>query len=273
LGCNLSSDQSSYKESIPREACEISNSEVGNSEQIDKEEGNKEKILPIHNKSNTKTTNNDASNGKDVSIGSSNIKGETDANIQVGAYCFNRERIEKMQPPLGRLRRISPMGRITWSKCKFVHPHNSSKGCVNKESMLKMLEGNGIDSFCMSNEDSQNSTMIVEIIDNKYDRDRIATFLRLKFDEESECTDDLDDICEFGFTHIIIIQFGPMFLDCYGRVFKLNLMTGVLWFYGNSLKEAAEDRWSQSKAWIVEEDKSIYEFENCKYANLDSFLQ
>jgi len=50
----------------------------------------------------------------------------------------------------------------------------------------------------------------------------------------------LSEVQEFGFDHIILIgkrDYGILFLDCYGRVFVLNDMSGVLWPRGNSLDE------------------------------------
>ena len=169
--------QPPYEESVSQEAGEISYTEVGNSARMDKEEGSEEKMLPIHNKSNilsskqqvgeiyvrsvgsinTKTTSNDVSlDSQYTTPGSSSVKGETDANIQVGEHCFNKARIEKMQPPLGQLRRIYPMGSVAWTKCQFVHPHNISRGSGNNESMLQMSEGNGLNVSCTAHKSSQN---------------------------------------------------------------------------------------------------------------------
>jgi hypothetical protein len=198
-----------------------------------------------------------------------------DANIQVGEHCFNRDRIEQMQPPLGKLRRICPIRSITWTKCQFVHPHYKSEGCKNKEPMLQMSEANGIDVSRATHKGSHQSPMIVEMISNEIDRLRIATFLRFEFEESSNdyC---LEEIYEFGFTHIIILgtfNYGSVFLDCYGHVFKMDVMSDVLWFIGNSLEEASTKSWPQAAVWTVEDDGTIYESEHCKYANIHSFLQ
>ena len=150
---------------------------------MDKEERNEEKISPIRDKSNIfsskqqvgeiyvssissiniQTTKNDASDGQDVTTGGSSIESKTDANIQVGAHCFNRARISTLHPSLGKLRRIYPMGSITWTKCQFVQPYNKNNGCSSEEPMPQVSKN---DLSCMSNKNSRNSTMIVEIIDN-----------------------------------------------------------------------------------------------------------
>src|SRR2546430_1040763 len=83
-----------------------------------------------------------------------------------------------------------------------------------------MSEGNGLDTL-------RSSQVIVETIVNESDRHRIKAFIRHDFDEH--------------FSHIIIIarlEYGPVFLDCCGRIFKMDVMSGVLWRIGNSLEEA-----------------------------------
>jgi hypothetical protein len=94
--------------------------------------------------------------------------------------------------------------------------------------------------------------LTVEI--NETDRHCIATILKIDLYEESHYY--LNEIREYGFTHIIIVGrllYG-IFLDCYGHVFKLDMMSGVLWPVGNSLAKAATKPWTDEVAWDVNED-------------------
>ncbi|CAI2166063.1 11286_t:CDS:2 [Funneliformis geosporum] len=274
--------QPPYQESVSREAGDISYSKVGTSAQLDKEEGIEENISSIHDKSvifdskqqideiydlgvssiNAKTASNNTSNGSQrFTKGSSNFEGGTDANIQMGEFCPNREHFKKTYPSFGQLLRIYPMGSVARTECKFVHPHDKSKECESRESMLQMSKGDGIDAFLSVNKNSRKSPMVIEKITQETDRQQIATMLRLEFDKKSkvDCY-DLEEILEFGFTHVIFVgfhEYEPVFFDCYGRIFKMDDMTGVLWKLGNSLEEAAMNPLSQIPAWIVEEDGTI----------------
>ncbi|CAG8631917.1 4790_t:CDS:2 [Funneliformis mosseae] len=234
--------QPPYQESDSREAGDISYTEVEISAQFDKEEGNERKMSTNRDKSdiftskqqtdeiydrgissiNTKTASINISDGSQyITTGGGSVKGETDANIQAE--------------------------------------------CESHESMLQMSEGNGNDVSHTSNRNSQKSPMVVEMIAHETDRQLIASMLKIEFDERLKCYNyELKEIREFGFTHIIIVgmlQFGPMFIDCYGRIFNLDTMTGVLWKVGNSLEEAAMEPFSIKTAWIVEEDGTIDDFE------------
>ena len=142
-----------------------------------------------------------------------------------------------MHPCLGQLHRMYPMGDIAWTKCRFVQPYNIIKGCESNDVMHQMSDGNGFNASCVFH---KNLPMIVEIIANETDRHCIATILKIDLYEESHYY--LNEILEYGFTHIIIVGrllCGTVFLDCYGRVFKLDMMSGVLWPVGNSLAKAS----------------------------------
>ena len=87
----------------------------------------------------------------------------------------------------------------------------------------------------------KNNLMVVEKIKNESDARRIAKSVWYELiNKESDATDYLECIQTFGFDHIIIIgehENGLLFLDCYGRVFDWDYMTGVLRPLGKNLDE------------------------------------
>ena len=82
-------------------------------------------------------------------------------------------------------------------------------------------------------------------------------------------------IQKFGFNHIILIgerEYGIIFLNCYGHVFVLDMMTGVLWPLGDTLEEAVMKPQTSKVAWDVDEKAgTVFEVEYCMYANVDCF--
>jgi hypothetical protein len=83
---------------------------------------------------------------------------------------------------------------------------------------------------------SNNSSILVNTF---AERSRFASFIGHEFFTDSEAEDLTDYIAcveEFGFNHIIIIgevDFGMIFLDCYGRIFKWDDENQILWPLGD----------------------------------------
>ena len=129
-----------------------------------------------------------------------------------------------------------------------------------------------------------NSPMVIDVIADEPDRERIADFVHKKIDKGSDfnncmkegsvLNDFMKDIQKYGFDHIIIIaerENGILFLDCYGRVFGLNISVYPLFLCGNSLEEASRTL-SFKEAWIVENDGTLFQIEHCMCADFAHFF-
>ncbi|RUS26670.1 hypothetical protein BC938DRAFT_484285 [Jimgerdemannia flammicorona] len=65
----------------------------------------------------------------------------------------------------------------------------------------------------------------------------------------------------YGFRHIIVVgevDFGMLFMECYGRVFRFDDMVVGLWVRGGSIEEAIENPWNQVE-WAPQSDATIME--------------
>ncbi|PKK63739.1 hypothetical protein RhiirC2_716766 [Rhizophagus irregularis] len=147
--------------------------------------------------------------------------------------------------------------------------HNVSEGST-------LIESQG----CCSN-----LSMVVEIMESESNRHQLAVAANQGPCEVSSLTECMnaksdylsyfDEVKNFGFNHIILIgkrEYGIIFLDCYGRLFELDMMFGVLWPLGNSLEEAKTKPWTGEVAWNIGDDGDIFDFEYCMCVNLDYFL-
>jgi len=128
-----------------------------------------------------------------------------------------------------------------------------------------------------------NSPMVIDVIADESDRERIADFVHMKIYKGSDFTncmkegsvlnDLIKDIQKYGIDHIIIIaerEDGILFLDCYGRVFDWNISVNALFPCGNSLEEASRDLIEEP--WIVENDGRLFQVEYCMCADFAPFL-
>jgi len=195
--------------------------------------------------------------------------------------CPNRRIIQEIEPPLGELFRVGSLvgsGKSTWttekstwttedptSPCCRVLP-NRTHTQKNKSDipMCNVSEDNGPYE---SSKACNNSHMLVEKIKNEYDRHRVAASVShdiLSESKESDLTDliiDMEFIKRYGFNHIIIVgqlDYGILFLDCYGRMFYWDYMDFLLWPLGNYLEHDLD---KPRVAWGVEFDGTITEFE------------
>ncbi|GBB86570.1 hypothetical protein RclHR1_00130011 [Rhizophagus clarus] len=125
-------------------------------------------------------------------------------------------------------------------------------------------EGDGVQGY------RNNLPTIVETIMNS-NRCYIANSLGFKlYDEDQEdyisyikeeLIGFIEEIVNFGFDHIIIIgelNYGMLFLDCFGRVFDFDAMTCTVLFLGDCserikrVTKRLKDVWVQ---WIVDSDE------------------
>ncbi|RIA81906.1 hypothetical protein C1645_744178 [Glomus cerebriforme] len=286
--------EASNQESDVREAEGISHTEAGRFKETD-HEGETKKEIPltyikhyihdtrqqsedIHGRRldclNTSKTVN--ANGFDVerdTKGDCRIESEKYEDIQRSEYCPNRTRFAGMHLALGQLLRIGAVGSSTgtkWAPCKFVFPHFHVGSSGSHEPMHKMPEGGRLDESCRSR---NSSPMVIEVIANEYERNLFASYVNHGYCEVSNLNcikpgSNLDfyvnTVQEFGFSHIILIgkrDFGIIFLDCYGRIFILDMMTNVLWPLGDTFEESVSKPWTGKVAWDVDEDGTVFEVE------------
>ncbi|CAB5143584.1 hypothetical protein RhiirA1_394916 [Rhizophagus irregularis] len=172
--------------------------------------------------------------------------------ISRGKSCPNSARIEHMQAPMGKLRRI-------------IGKDGSQRPLHNVSESNTLIESQG----CCSN-----LSMVVEIMESESNRYQLAVAANQGPCEVSSLTECMnaksdygsyfDEVKNFGFNHIILVgkrEYGIIFLDCYGRLFELDMMSGVLWPLGNSLEEAKTKPWTGEVAWNIGDDGDIFEFE------------
>ncbi|CAG8490303.1 7677_t:CDS:2 [Rhizophagus irregularis] len=182
------------------------------------------------------------------------IEGEKYENNETSEYCPNATRIRSLHMALGELKGGS------------------------LEPMHKMpAEGGGLNESCRS---CNSSPMVIEVIANEYEHNLFASYINHGPCEVSNLNcikpgsnleDYVNEVQEYGFNHIILIgvrEHGIIFLNCYGRLFILDTMTGVLWPLGDTLDEAVTKPWTGELAWNVDEAGTIFEVEYCMYTSL-----
>ncbi|RIA82440.1 hypothetical protein C1645_835369 [Glomus cerebriforme] len=200
------------------------------------------------------------------------IEGEKYEDIQ-SEHCPNRTRIRGLQVVLGQLLRVSTVGsstRTKWESCRFVYPQFHVRNDGSHEPMYNVPEGGGLYESCRN---CNSSPMVIEVIANEHERNLFASYVNHGTYKASNLSSikpgsNLDiyvnAVQEYGFTHIILVgerEHGITFLDCYCRVFELDMMTGVLWPLGDTLKEAATTPWTGEVAWNVDEVGTVFEVE------------
>ncbi|CAB4418399.1 unnamed protein product [Rhizophagus irregularis] len=186
--------------------------------------------------------------------GSKDKEGEHAGNTldKEEGQCPNIGKMEKMQTSLGKLRRVGSLGGDDWKTivprktCRLIHPNSRCtedelSSIANYSNMLQMRSsegGNRKTSCC-------NDSILVDIFE---DKSRIATLINYEVLDN----DDVDPkeliyyikiVAKFGFDHIIIIgeiEFGLLFLDCYGRVFLWEDQGQMLWPLGNSPEDVSK---------------------------------
>ncbi|CAG8704961.1 7357_t:CDS:2, partial [Ambispora leptoticha] len=198
------------------------------------------------------------------------IKSENNKDIIVEfKSCPNRRTIENLQASFGKLFRIGTLGGTTWTTeiqkepCHYVLAHPGSGTKDDQESLTqvsKYEDQNG--ALC------DNKLLVVDTFENDSDRRNLASFIGCELPSDSGDPKGLQLYmmwaAKFGFNHIIIIgeiDYGMIFLDCYGRVFLWEDMCQMLWPMGNSLEEARLNDGKDNLYWILLNDEVICEIE------------
>ncbi|GES79534.1 hypothetical protein GLOIN_2v1471870 [Rhizophagus clarus] len=174
--------------------------------------------------------------------------------------CPNREKIKRLQEFLGSLCRVNTMEGSSWNPktpCNFIHPNDNPNG-TDTSSMSSVQGNNKFDLSC------NNSSLVVEMIANKSDSDRVAASLHLKIESIDLRVDGISsylmEIAMCGFNHIIIIgeiHCGLLFLDCYERVFMWDSLVGIFLFCGNFFEALFEK--PCEVPWAVSLDGTVWE--------------
>lgn len=173
----------------------------------------------------------------------SEIEGEEYEDVTVSdkcEKCSNRNTIDRMSSLFGKLRRVNFLegdAQFQSGGCRFIYTHSNStqEKLINNDqrTMLQVSVRDNSNSFASA---SNNSYILVNTF---AEQSHFASFIGLKFFTDSEAEDLTDYIArveEFGFNHIIIVgevDFGMIFLDCYGRIFKWDDESQILWPLGD----------------------------------------
>jgi len=208
---------------------------------------------------------------------------ETEDIQRFGSSCPNTATIETLSPFLGKLCRIGTVGGTAesrWRSCQHILPNY---WCKKDGSEGPMPHVSGGSALVEPQAHRNNSPMVIDVIADESDRERIVDFVHMKIDKGSDFTncmkegsllnDFMKHIQKYGFDHIIIIaelEDGILFLDCYGRVFEWNISVNALFPCGNSLEEASKDL--VEDPWIVDNSGRLFQVEYCMCADLLIFL-
>ncbi|CAB5361342.1 hypothetical protein RhiirA1_427267 [Rhizophagus irregularis] len=198
---------------------------------------------------------------------SNTVESERDEGATMGlTYCPNSGTIKSLQASFGKLCRIGNMGSVTRGNelCRLVLPHPNPAQEVGPTSYDQ--EPVSIMSNCGKNDVSpqgcSDSLMVVETFVREQDRRRMAlTFgYDLPFGSRDpkklfELTDYMERVAEFGFNHIIVIgevDYGMVFMDCYGRLFHWEDACQILW------PRESDD----GLPWFVDDDGNVYKYKS-----------
>ncbi|RHZ65093.1 hypothetical protein Glove_319g20 [Diversispora epigaea] len=225
----------------------------------------------------------DSKNNTDESAGirkqQTGSRNESENDVNIVFKYSNQERICELQSSLGQLLRIGTLEGSTWTEknsktlwtpCHLVLPNDQPEKSDKHDSSLCQVSGSEIiDSSC------KNPLIKVEKIINESDCFRVATSLDLDLHSESphgdvvryvkeDLTCYIEEVKLYGFDHIIIIgerYCGMLFLDCYGRVFDLDTMMNILWFFGDYFERLSKKSKADRIAWDVLDDGTVFELE------------
>ncbi|RGB43485.1 hypothetical protein C1646_661403 [Rhizophagus diaphanus] len=225
-----------------------------------------------------RTSINTGENEKQQSL-SDKVKSRRNANIAIGFSCSNLKTISELQASFGELCRVGTMGSVTWANelprgmCHLVHAHP----CLTQElrSTLDDQETVYQVSDRVENDVPQQGSdcvqMVVDTFANEQICRQVASTLGYELPIDSrdpkKLTCYMKQIAEFRFNHIIVIgeiDYGMVFMDCFGRVFHWEDMLQMLWPLGNYFSKKSNIR--NKYAWFIENDGVVYETEpQCMY--------
>jgi hypothetical protein len=186
--------------------------------------------------------------------------------------CTNRGSIEILFSSFGQLRRVDSVGsdaqrtEFQPGECHFVYANSnySQEQSISgdQSSMLQMSTRDSKDGVSSI---SNNSSMLVETFENVSDRSRFASSIGYNILTDSEAEDLFDYITcvkKYGFNHIIVIgevEFGMIFSDCYGRIFKWDDASMMIWPRGDPKNLSNMKKGEDWLGWFVK-DGVVYEY-------------
>ncbi|GET03237.1 hypothetical protein GLOIN_2v1653257 [Rhizophagus clarus] len=201
----------------------------------------------------------------------SNCGLESEGYINAIKYCPNQERIQALRTSLGELCGVGTLDGTVWTEkvpetpCHLVVPDVQSEDANVSGSMSPMPTGGKNNEITGCRNGSKNLLLLVEIIANESDRNRVATSLNCHVTKGDPHICYLQDIKEYGFDHIIIIGnccCGILFLDCFGRVFAWDSMTYALRSLGDYWYLLTEKPQKSRLVWILDIDGTIDQIED-----------
>ena len=129
----------------------------------------------------------------------------------------------------------------------------------NQESVSILSDGGKDDDLLQGCSDS---FMVIDTFVNEQDRRKIALSFGYDLSYDScnpkeliEVTNYMERVAEFNFNHIIVIgeiDYGMIFIDCYGRLFHWEAMAQRLYPYESD----------DGLPWFVDDDGSVYKFKS-----------
>ncbi|RGB40500.1 hypothetical protein C1646_753222 [Rhizophagus diaphanus] len=194
-----------------------------------------------------------------------------DSNADIRSkVCPNRITIGKLQLSFGKLRRIGILAGYEWTTelpsrtCQLVYANPLPYGWIRDQgSLFQMPVCEGTNDSILS---CNNRRILVDTFESKSDRYNVATFIgcdQLTDRDPKIFTFYISNVAEFCFDHIIIIgevNYGILFLDCFGRVFLWEDESELLYPLRDSLEAPRKYKKGQDRlAWIVENGK-VYEY-------------
>ncbi|RIA83788.1 hypothetical protein C1645_742805 [Glomus cerebriforme] len=203
-------------------------------------------------------------------------KGTGNDDIAVGnsgyRICTNRGSIATLFSSFGQLRRVNSVGsdvqrtEFQPERCHFVHAnthYSQEQSTSGDQSTVPQMSArdskDGVSSI------SNNSSILVETFENVSDRTRFASSIGYSILTDSEAEDLFDYIAcveKYGFDHIIVIgevEFGMIFSDCYGRIFKWDDESMMLWPRGDPKNLSNMKKGEDWFGWFVK-DGIVYEY-------------
>jgi hypothetical protein len=181
-------------------------------------------------------------------------------------------RIQSLFSQLGLLLRVNTPdsnAQVKKKPCHFILPNNQPKIWKNKNNISlcqvfpndKNNEEHGycnnlpilIDTIMKSNRCYIANSLGFEIHDK--DQEDYISYIKKELDGY------IEEAIDYGFDHIIIIgelNYGMLFLDCFGHVFNLDSMTSALLFYGDYFKgveRVTKGLGLEYTTWIVDSNE------------------
>ncbi|RIA83650.1 hypothetical protein C1645_742911 [Glomus cerebriforme] len=213
---------------------------------------------------------NDASDTKKQQVNSDGESKQNTGTPMVHSECSSR--IQGLSIQLGPLLRVDTLegnARKRKQPCHLVLPDDRPKIWRLKDD-TSVCQVSASDGFDEGHGHRGNSSMVIDTI-TKFNRCHIANSTGFKLHDEDQVDyisyikkkliGYIEEVKRYGFDHIIVIgelNYGLLFLDCFGRMFNLESLTSELFLLGDCSKrmERVTKRLKSEEwvPWIVDDD-------------------